>query len=319
MMKSVSFEKPAILFLLWAFISVHLHCTSYAFLATNLRNAHQTSKPKVHLEESTLCVRRPILCQARSSRAATINHLEEIWFPPGLVPDSFASEDETVESFQESFQQKSIRLMAELIKKKMKTMMQRSEEFEDVTGDCKVSSLARGRFVDLCYTLEGERILEALFQDSALSDEETPVIQGAIISLQSLLVLATQFGLKVTTEQFERSVSHLIGQTDEIDVTKDLVEWDGSSTKRLKYRNNRAPALQLLAELKWKRSAQGAYELLVKLGAWQKHEDLALLRSGFPLRFSEAEMEAAVKVRNTLGMYRLLNITTSSSGHHNFI
>jgi exoribonuclease-2 len=48
-----------------------------------------------------------------------------------------------------------------------------------------------------------------------------------------------------------------------------------------------------LAALKRKRTNQGAFDLLVQIGAWKKHEDIALLRSGFPTRFTSEELAAS--------------------------
>ena len=53
------------------------------------------------------------------------------------------------------------------------------------------------------------------------------------------------------------------------------------------------PGGELTPTLKLKRNAQSALDLLVRLGAWKKHEDLALLRSGFPTRFTEKEHQYA--------------------------
>jgi exoribonuclease II len=68
--------------------------------------------------------------------------------------------------------------------------------------------------------------------------------------------------------------------------------------RRLKFRSRSATtaAIQLLAALQWRRTTQGAFDLLVGLGAWQVHEDTALLRSGFPLSFSKEEEMAAQQV-----------------------
>jgi exoribonuclease-2 len=57
--------------------------------------------------------------------------------------------------------------------------------------------------------------------------------------------------------------------------------------------SKRHPAVLLLASLKKKRSPLGAFELLVTTGVWNKHENLQLLRSGLPVRFTEAEDRAA--------------------------
>jgi hypothetical protein len=244
-----------------------------------------------------LCGRKRIVCSAGARSQAIRKKLEGHWFPTELLPDS-GSESEKADAAKEDFEKKSVRLMGSLISRKL-------EEGHDLAprqgADSKCSdnlacNAARGRFVDLCCTLEGERILEALFDDEEASKEGIEVISGAVICLQSLLILGTQFGVKATPEQFEKAVSHLNVPTDQLEAERDYAEWDASSTRRLKYKSNRTPGLQLLAELLMKRSAQGACDLLVKIGAWRKHEDLALLRSGFALQFSSAEMQSAEDV-----------------------
>jgi len=57
----------------------------------------------------------------------------------------------------------------------------------------------------------------------------------------------------------------------------------------LKHQVDVTAATQLLSLLRRKRSTQSAYDLLIQLGIWEKHEDIALLRSGFPLRFTSEE------------------------------
>jgi len=69
--------------------------------------------------------------------------------------------------------------------------------------------------------------------------------------------------------------------------------WNSESIRRFKYNVDRAPALALVSELLWKKTPQSVFDLLVLLGAWEKHEDLALLRSGFPIRFTDEEEQTA--------------------------
>jgi exoribonuclease-2 len=66
--------------------------------------------------------------------------------------------------------------------------------------------------------------------------------------------------------------------------------------QQLKYERDTVAGMQLLAYLLKKRAPQGAFDLLVSLGVWQKHEELALLRSGFPTRFSEEEESLALEI-----------------------
>lgn len=167
-------------------------------------------------------------------------------------------------------------------------------------GEFAVPEQARGRFMDLACDVAGERALESLFccADAVGANDDDDALRGAVMAIQSLCAMGTCVGLKGPPEVLKRMVSHLDPRGgDPALARRDLLEvWDGDSVRRLKYRLDRAPALQLLSELKWKRTPQGAYDLLVALGAWKKHEDLALLRSGFPLRFAESELAAARRV-----------------------
>jgi hypothetical protein len=137
------------------------------------------------------------------------------------------------------------------------------------------------------------------------------------MAVQSLCVMGLCVGLRGPPELLRRLASHLDARRDPGLVRRDVLAWDGDSVRRLKYRGTtaatttasaaassapgesgdggsvRAPALALLLALKRKRTPAGAFELLVRLGAWTEHEDLALLRSGFPLRFTESEWRSA--------------------------
>jgi RNB domain len=138
--------------------------------------------------------------------------------------------------------------------------------------------------------------------------DDTAVIRGAVMVLQSLCVMASQVGVKGPPEQLRRMVEHLssssssqlsLSQSDDDSVTmltheqqvvlSDYYRWTADSVRRLKYRLDRTPAIQLLSALKWKQTPQGAFDLLVTLGVWDNHEDLALIRSGFPIRFTKEE------------------------------
>jgi len=181
-------------------------------------------------------------------------------------------------------------------------------------------NLAKGRFRDLTCTEEGELILEQMFHidndsdsdidtDSASDNDSIDIdnsndlkrndpdyqtiIRGSIIALQSLLILGTQVGVKGSVEQQKYYVSHLStpgGTNQNMDME---TYWNQQTSRQLKHKVSTTAAMQLLATIKRKRSAQSAADLLVELGVWTKHEDLALLRSGFPVRFSSAEEDAA--------------------------
>jgi exoribonuclease R len=152
--------------------------------------------------------------------------------------------------------------------------------------------MAKGKFIDLTCTGQGERVLENLFSDEQAEEqywEDERIILGAITALQSLCIMATQVGVKGTPEQLKRMVAHL--ETPEGDPL-DVNVWD--SVKRLKYQVDQTAGTQYLSLVNKKRNPKGAFDVLVSLGAWDKHENLPLLRSGFPIRFTPKEEEAAI-------------------------
>ena len=71
--------------------------------------------------------------------------------------------------------------------------------------------------------------------------------------------------------------------------------WDGHAIRRLKFHRNVKLGKEVLAKLIRKRTAQGAMDLVVEMGVWGRHEDTALLRSGFPIRFFEEEERAIIR------------------------
>ena len=156
-------------------------------------------------------------------------------------------------------------------------------------GSQIIGSIAKGRFVDMTCSKPAENLLESLF---VASPEYNPdVIEGAIIAMQSLLVFGMQVGIKGPPETLQRLVQHL--RYMGIDDTDDEFLSIGLASRRLKFNRDHTAAIEVLAKLKWKRTSQGAFGLLVKMGVWSVHEDLALLRSGFPTGFVQKEEEAA--------------------------
>lgn len=279
----------------WASIfALHRVQCSSAFVSPS----HSRCDVNVFVDSySQFCENRRIcvVCWAQSGHAANNRErFPERWFPDHLIQTAGCEEGKNTDAVKEAAEGESLRLIARLVSQGLRP--DDAKEPPVAQKNRKAYELAKGKFVDLCCTLDGEKTLESLFDDEEASNENTHIIQGAIISLQSLAILGMQFGVKATAEQFERSVSHLIETRDNLEMERDYVDWDSTSTRRLKYRSERTPGLQLLSTLLRKRSAQGAYDLLVKLNAWKKHEDLALLRSGFSMRFSGKELRAAEKV-----------------------
>ncbi|KAG7370348.1 exoribonuclease II [Nitzschia inconspicua] len=167
-------------------------------------------------------------------------------------------------------------------------------------------SYAYGRFLDLCgSTRRGEQALEGLFEQELAIHSTPTVVQGAVLILQRLCVLGMTYGLTMNAYAIDKSTTHMTEPYDDDDGrTKEYFEWTSDSTRRLKrnaLRNEsiKWPAIQLLAALNKRQSSLGAYELLLKLGAWQPHENLALIRSGVALRFSDAENDAAARAQES--------------------
>lgn len=282
-------------FILLVVLSSYLQQSSHAFLTS--------SKPSPQLSWINLVVQKDQNHKQRSSQCSILHmasvgiqsKLESRWFPVELLLEEDLDEDDE-DARRQSLETQALEYMANILVEHMKKYNAKQRpKLEPVIGENIALAMAKGKFQDLCCTERGETILEHLFANS--QQEDSLIIQGAIICLQSLLVLGTQYGVKIVNqEQFERSVSHLVDTDDDKDKDETInkfSEWTASKTRRLKYESNRTPGLQLLAELGRKRSAQGAFDLLVRIGAWNIYEDLALLRSGFSMRFSDDEVEAA--------------------------
>ena len=206
--------------------------------------------------------------------------------------------------------------------------------FDDSRDDATVDprALARGRFVDLATTVEGERILEEIFlppdhhgsnneedgDDGLLPPHPTDVrvVRLAITTMQSLLVHGMQIGVKGSDEMQLKAVRHLF-RVDDVDghpppassssSSSSLSSypwadaWDTECVRRLKFRRDAHPGKALLTKMKRNQKPRGAFDLLVELGAWDVHEDTSLLRSGFPTRFSEDEIRASTMAESASG------------------
>jgi hypothetical protein len=158
------------------------------------------------------------------------------------------------------------------------------------------TSLAKNRFIDLTTTVHSEHILESLFTLAPPPSQQ--LIKYAIIALQSLLILAMQVGVKGGEEQQKKLVRHLFRRTDP-PPPKDIVwisSWTSEDIRRLKFYRDGELGKRALAALKWKRTAVGAYELLIQMGVWGAEEEVSLLRSGFPVRFLDEEIECSLQV-----------------------
>jgi exoribonuclease R len=253
----------------------------------------------------------------------------ESWYRKHLVPN--ASSYSSIQQLEQA----AVAFAASLVRQRLQaisneTSIAEMEEAFDIDMEEKskegannlpvdIPPLIVGRFRDLTCTLEGEHALEHLFVNCTC--EENHLLLAAVTILQSLCMMGTHVGLQGPPEKLQRLVAHLRSTEDNDNNNSDDDDdrtqptavgssnavWDDAAVRRLKYKSDRTPALQLLAALLWKRTAQGALELLVALGAWQLHEDLALLRSGFPVRFNAHELAVqhkTVDIDHVLGLRR---------------
>ena len=232
--------------------------------------------------------------------------------------------DDPRETWQMGMEQRSIMYLVQRIRPRLVTptveMVVVNDDSEDhhhesggsftmSSNHAQLQNLVRGRFMDLTGTRRGEQILEQLLLTTTTLDDDPDtttttkrmdddddddafIIRGAVMVLQSICVLGTQVGVKGPPEQLRRMVEHLsdsVGTSHDDDDARDREHWTNDSVRRLKYRLDRTPGIQLLAALQRKQTPQGAFDLLRALGVWDRHEDLALLRSGFPIRFTNRE------------------------------
>ncbi|MGK3757396.1 MAG: hypothetical protein ACI8RD_009710 [Bacillariaceae sp.] len=235
----------------------------------------------------------------------------------------------------DDYDDEPIQLMAELIRPLLSSddAIEYGADNQDATkietGNQIAYEMAKGRFVDLCSQLEGEEKLESLFlhaaeteigrtvleNDNHDDDDENLVqyrriVEGAIESMQSVLVLGMTYGLTMNPLGVGRAVNHMKEDAKALDMIETETKttgqpWTPLHSLRLKYRvisdtyaKEKTPGFELLANLKNKQTPLGAYNLLILIGVWEKHENLGLLRSGFPVRFTSNEEEVAKAVAN---------------------
>ncbi|MGF1489815.1 MAG: ribonuclease catalytic domain-containing protein [Prochloraceae cyanobacterium] len=88
-------------------------------------------------------------------------------------------------------------------------------------------------------------------------------------------------------------------------LAKEEIAWESSDRTRLesleKYvltpENNSRQAQEILETIQRTSTAEGAFELLVDIGWWKKHENLFLRRSSYPINFSKKVLEVAESIR----------------------
>jgi exoribonuclease R len=230
--------------------------------------------------------------------------------------DIFASDSE-----REQLEHDSIELVANIISMRIndndKTNIIDIDEKDQSNPDNNTQQIkddiVRNRFRDLTCKDTGENILEDMFLDHASTtskeSRELDVLRGSIIAMQSLLIMGMQVGVKGSLEMQQRMVAHLYRNKDVTVKSSRHVSlqkyFDDLTPRQLKHQVDTTAGTQILSNLKRKRSAQGAFDLLVQLGVWDKHEDIALLRSGFPLRFTDEEINDAIQAETEGGIENL--------------
>lgn len=192
----------------------------------------------------------------------------------------------------------SLEYLANLIKAHLDSRRNANDkESSEINGDESSSSsdggnsddnigyqLAKGRFIDLTTTLEGEHLLERLFDTTIDTNHDTTttttipnkrIIQHAITTLQSLLIYGIQIGVKGSEESQQKMVRHLFraGDAPAPPPGTWIPDWNADCIRRLKFFRDVSLGKLLLAKLIRKRSAQGAFDLLVDMGVWDGHVD----------------------------------------------
>jgi len=224
-------------------------------------------------------------------------------------------DEEETELTDEEITEKSMKYLASLINHRLDILKNgdgadNDSSLSDIDTEKEISNddddniayqLAKGRFIDLTTTLEDEQTLEKLFLHSPSSSlqqsstEQIRIIQHAITTLQSLLIYGMQIGVKGSEEHQKKLIRHLFRRSDppmEPSGTW-ISSWNSTNIRRLKFYRDISLGKQLLAKLIRKRTAQGAFDLLIDLQIWNRHVDTALLRSGFPIRFTNDELQVA--------------------------
>lgn len=175
---------------------------------------------------------------------------------------------------EQPLQDQAVKLAATLVRQRLGEMEESNESFNNTFN------IVQDQFVDLACTYEGEQALERLFSSFDIYD---PLLASTVHVMQSLCVYG--LGLGVTGVQDQMASRRIFVEVD-CDSPRAVV-------RRRKQQQDGEAGKLLLAELKLKRTATGAFRLLNRLGVWSKHENLYLLRSGIPLRFLREEISAA--------------------------
>jgi exoribonuclease-2 len=320
------FSARLLLSIFLLILNLSLPTTTIAFASFPCCPSKSRNHYCINTQQGPLKLKLPILEATKTVQDSVISRR---WYP----------DEELDDKSREDLEEQSLELVTELVRQLLPydTYVvgdaDRKEETEDDGEDIenennnksganqKAYEMARGRFVDFCGDRDGEELLESLFLrtgetvigKSLLAEEKNDdefiryrkVVEGSIISLQSLLALGITYGLTMNPMGVSQAVAHMKEDAEALDMTDTIQrqQWTPAHSLRLKYRaisdNNadeKIAGLQILSALKFKRTPLGAYNLLVRIGVWGKHENLALLRSGFPVRFTASEEDVANRV-----------------------
>jgi hypothetical protein len=192
-------------------------------------------------------------------------------------------------------------LTADLIVNQLLTLSSSSSSLSSSSSSSSSSSLSEstttpayqlaisGKFFDLAQREIGIRRLELLFADERTRFWSEEIVIGSIYLLQSLCIMGMLVGVKGSPEQHERRVQHL--KNPDWAAMRIPTNIRHRSIAELKFRCDQVPGTHLLAKLGRKRTSQGAMDLLIDLDVWTPHEDLGLLRSGFPIHFTPWQLQ----------------------------
>ncbi|KAI2490504.1 RNB domain [Fragilaria crotonensis] len=280
----------------------------------------------------------PLFAKTLSAKA----RMSERWYTgvleePSLSSSSSTSSQQQRQQQQEQIEEECLVVASTIISNRLlqlrndKGDKEMNDETTAVSSTTPITTtrahdLAKGRFQDLTMTKEGSQILESLFLDESLVHvTDNVILYGTIYLVQSLCIMGMLVGVKGSPEQEQRRVQHLReidndhgaavatndadNGTDDGTNNKNRKSLQDMSIGNLKYLSDQTAGTQLLAKLSLKRTTQGAMDLLISLGAWTKHEDLSLLRSGFPISFTDQQLQVAESAaQDTVDVDELLGI-----------
>ena len=290
----MSFTAAVLLLSLFIDNGVSSFVTDVPFPRWYSRFMHQPQHSDLQLNHKALpqsCLHKVGLQRPRSCLLAHTEHVKQDQERLNL----------TEEEVQQSFDYLASLIQIQLENRKAAQSADSNEAASASSENTALSnnpavSLAKHRFTDLTTTESSQILLENMF--SLSPPPSTRLIKYAILSLQSLLIHAAQIGVKGSEEHQTKLVRHLFRRYDPPKSVKGtwVSPYTAEDIRRLKFYRDVELGKGVLAALKRRRTSVGAYELLIEMGVWGRNEEIALLRSGFPVRFLEDEMNCSMEV-----------------------